>query len=301
MEEKYKIQTVWVEEYERQILCSPFYITYFLAHNVKQKLNFFHPFAESASGLVEGRYGHANSKLIYGTFTTPTNAIAGSAVCAFSLQVSARCSATSHGQRVLKKNGHFLLGFVNTNTFRLRIMLQSCHSSLIYCVKNKCTSAHNCGTLFGARHALYEVCEPILLCNCKWNKWCEILIIKNRQATYHLPRRRSLTILMLIGVSDEKKYPVIRVWLQIRRAIELLRLIWTISVASNTFAIICACFTLYTYFLLAFAMYDPTPMIRIPFWYGLSQFWNYSLGQHNGASNWVSSNIRSKWIYIYSL
>lgn len=44
--------------------------------------------AEAASGLVEGRYGHVNSKLIYGTFTTPTNAIAGSAVCAFSLQVS---------------------------------------------------------------------------------------------------------------------------------------------------------------------------------------------------------------------
>lgn len=45
-------------------------------------------FTESASQLVEGRYGHSNSKLIYGTFTTPTNAIAGSAVCAFSLQVS---------------------------------------------------------------------------------------------------------------------------------------------------------------------------------------------------------------------
>lgn len=43
---------------------------------------------ESASGLVEGRYGHNNAKLIYGTFTTPTNAIAGSAICAFSLQVS---------------------------------------------------------------------------------------------------------------------------------------------------------------------------------------------------------------------
>lgn len=43
---------------------------------------------ESASELVEGRYGHSDSKLIYGTFTTPTNAIPGSAVCAFSLQVS---------------------------------------------------------------------------------------------------------------------------------------------------------------------------------------------------------------------
>lgn len=45
-------------------------------------------YTEAASGLVEGRYGHVNSKLIYGTFSTPTNAIAGSAVCAFSLQVS---------------------------------------------------------------------------------------------------------------------------------------------------------------------------------------------------------------------
>lgn len=42
---------------------------------------------EAASGLVEGRYGHNQAKLIYGTFTTPTNAIAGSAICAFSLQV----------------------------------------------------------------------------------------------------------------------------------------------------------------------------------------------------------------------
>lgn len=46
------------------------------------------PHAESASSLVEGRYGHTNSKLIYGTFTTPSNSIPGSAVCAFSLQVS---------------------------------------------------------------------------------------------------------------------------------------------------------------------------------------------------------------------
>lgn len=36
--------------------------------------------------MIEGRYGHTNSKLIYGTFTTPTNSIPGSAVCAFSLQ-----------------------------------------------------------------------------------------------------------------------------------------------------------------------------------------------------------------------
>lgn len=41
---------------------------------------------ESASNLIEGRYGHTNSKLIYGVFTTPPNSIPGSAVCAFSLQ-----------------------------------------------------------------------------------------------------------------------------------------------------------------------------------------------------------------------
>lgn len=42
---------------------------------------------ESTSHLVEGRYGNTNSKVIYGVFTTPTNSISGSAVCAFSLQV----------------------------------------------------------------------------------------------------------------------------------------------------------------------------------------------------------------------
>ncbi|XP_035777828.1 semaphorin-1A-like [Anopheles albimanus] len=41
---------------------------------------------QSTSNMVEGRYGHANSKLIYGVFSTSPNAIAGSAVCAFSLQ-----------------------------------------------------------------------------------------------------------------------------------------------------------------------------------------------------------------------
>uniref|UniRef100_A0A1B0D2H2 Uncharacterized protein n=1 Tax=Phlebotomus papatasi TaxID=29031 RepID=A0A1B0D2H2_PHLPP len=41
---------------------------------------------QSASNLIEGRYGHTNSKLIYGVFTTPPNSIPGSAVCAFSLQ-----------------------------------------------------------------------------------------------------------------------------------------------------------------------------------------------------------------------
>ncbi|XP_055857492.1 semaphorin-1A isoform X3 [Episyrphus balteatus] len=41
---------------------------------------------QSASNLVEGSYGHSNSKLIYGVFNTPINSIPGSAVCAFNLQ-----------------------------------------------------------------------------------------------------------------------------------------------------------------------------------------------------------------------
>lgn len=48
---------------------------------------FFFVFTESTSDLVDGKYGSDSStKLIYGIFTTPTNAIGGSAVCAFSLQ-----------------------------------------------------------------------------------------------------------------------------------------------------------------------------------------------------------------------
>lgn len=43
-------------------------------------------FAEGTSQLVEGRYGESNSRLIYATFSTPPNAIPGSAVCAFALQ-----------------------------------------------------------------------------------------------------------------------------------------------------------------------------------------------------------------------
>lgn len=43
--------------------------------------------SESSSDLVEGTYGNTNSRLIYGVFSTPYNAIAGSAICAFSLQV----------------------------------------------------------------------------------------------------------------------------------------------------------------------------------------------------------------------
>lgn len=44
-------------------------------------------YTESTSDLVDGKYGSDSStKLIYGIFTTPTNSIGGSAVCAFSLQ-----------------------------------------------------------------------------------------------------------------------------------------------------------------------------------------------------------------------
>lgn len=42
--------------------------------------------AEGTSQLIEGRYGHGNSKVIYATFSTPPNSIPGSAVCAFALQ-----------------------------------------------------------------------------------------------------------------------------------------------------------------------------------------------------------------------
>jgi Sema domain len=42
---------------------------------------------ESNSDLVEGAYANTNARLIYGVFTTGSNAIAGSAICAFSLQV----------------------------------------------------------------------------------------------------------------------------------------------------------------------------------------------------------------------
>lgn len=49
---------------------------------------------ESSSELVEGAYGNTNSRLIYGVFSTPNNAIAGSAICAFSLQVWQRRTTT---------------------------------------------------------------------------------------------------------------------------------------------------------------------------------------------------------------
>lgn len=40
---------------------------------------------QSTSDVVEGKYGSVNTRLVYGVFTTPTNSIGGSAVCAFSM------------------------------------------------------------------------------------------------------------------------------------------------------------------------------------------------------------------------
>lgn len=57
---------------------------FFVAQHLTQ-LNYL--ISESSSDLVEGTYGNTNSRLIYGVFSTPYNAIAGSAICAFSLQV----------------------------------------------------------------------------------------------------------------------------------------------------------------------------------------------------------------------
>lgn len=64
-----------------------------ISHTAFLFLFFF--FTESTSNMVEGRYGHANSKLIYGVFSTSPNAIAGSAVCAFSLQVRSIARSTA--------------------------------------------------------------------------------------------------------------------------------------------------------------------------------------------------------------
>lgn len=41
---------------------------------------------ESMSDMVEGVYGQKSAQLLYGVFTTPSNSIGGSAVCAFSMQ-----------------------------------------------------------------------------------------------------------------------------------------------------------------------------------------------------------------------
>ncbi|XP_060515938.1 semaphorin-1A-like [Cylas formicarius] len=38
---------------------------------------------QSTSGIIEGQYGDASSKIIYGALTTPDNAIGGSAICVF--------------------------------------------------------------------------------------------------------------------------------------------------------------------------------------------------------------------------
>jgi hypothetical protein len=55
---------------------------------IKQTSLSFVIFAESNSELVAGTYGNTNSQIIYGVFNTAPNAIAGSAICAFSLQVT---------------------------------------------------------------------------------------------------------------------------------------------------------------------------------------------------------------------
>jgi len=41
---------------------------------------------ESTSDIVEGTYGRASERLIYGVFTTAPNSIFGSAICAFRMQ-----------------------------------------------------------------------------------------------------------------------------------------------------------------------------------------------------------------------
>ncbi|XP_065333547.1 semaphorin-1A-like isoform X7 [Cloeon dipterum] len=41
---------------------------------------------QSTSDVIEGEYGGAANQLVYGVFTTPSNSISGSAVCAFSMQ-----------------------------------------------------------------------------------------------------------------------------------------------------------------------------------------------------------------------
>lgn len=72
-----------------------FWVHKLFSHFLHRQL-FFSPRTESTSDLVEGQYASSASRLIYGVFTTSDNAIAGSAVCAFALQV------TTHTHR-----GHF--------------------------------------------------------------------------------------------------------------------------------------------------------------------------------------------------
>ncbi len=45
-----------------------------------------YPFAEAASDLVEGSYGGQDARVVYAVFTTPSNSIAGNAVCAFRIR-----------------------------------------------------------------------------------------------------------------------------------------------------------------------------------------------------------------------
>lgn len=80
--------------------------------------------AESATDLVEGEYGGTSAQLIYGTFTTPSNSISGSAVCAFSLQDISDAFEGNFKEQVAI-NGNWLP--VNTAKVRFSSLLQIKH------------------------------------------------------------------------------------------------------------------------------------------------------------------------------
>ncbi|XP_025829100.1 semaphorin-1A [Agrilus planipennis] len=54
--------------------------------SVSGEFPFYFNEIQSTTDLIEGVYGDQPAQLVYGTFTTPTNSISGSAVCAFSLR-----------------------------------------------------------------------------------------------------------------------------------------------------------------------------------------------------------------------
>lgn len=92
----HRFRNRWTTFLKSRLNCSvpgdyPFYFNeirkFFLSFSAwSRKTKVWFP-TESTSDLVEGAYGNTNSRLIYGVFTTPDNAIAGSAICAFALQV----------------------------------------------------------------------------------------------------------------------------------------------------------------------------------------------------------------------
>lgn len=88
---------------------------------------------ESSSDLVEGAYGNTNSRLIYGVFSTPSNAISGSAICAFSLQV--RMNSKSKRQKAkanpIRPRHRLLLLRLERNKWRHRgwFSCARCHRS----------------------------------------------------------------------------------------------------------------------------------------------------------------------------